>query len=202
MKPFLKLPDTLTQIRNSLNKNKYSSVNLYFQDESRFGLMTHIGRCLTSKGVKPIVKYKHAFKNTYLYGAFSPIDGDYFVYEIEGTTSEIFYKYIQRLSEHRPDEMKIVIIDNAGFHSLLQYNNEIPDNIKIVRIPPYSPELNPCEKMWAYIKQYYKNKFFESLNDVKQWLANFVKEKIDNQVVKSITHNEKYLNLFNANFIV
>jgi transposase len=161
--------------------------------------MTHVGRCLTAKGVKPLVKYKHAFKNTYLYGAFSPIDGNSFVYEIEGTTSEIFYEYIKQLSEHRPYELMIVVIDNAGFHSLKDY--EIPDNIRLVRIPPYSPELNPSEKMWAYIKQYYKNEFFESLTEVKQWLFNFIKTKINSDIVKSITHNLKFINAFNANAI-
>ena len=43
----------------SLNKNKYTSVNLYFQDESRYGLMTHLGKYLTASGVKPIVEYQH-----------------------------------------------------------------------------------------------------------------------------------------------
>ena len=199
LKPFLKLPNVLRQFRISLDKNKYDSLNLYFQDESRFGLMTHVGRCLTAKGVKPLVKYKHAFKNTYLYGAFSPIDGNSFVYEIQGTTSEIFYEYIKQLSEHRPSELMIVVIDNAGFHSLKNY--EIPDNIRFVRIPPYSPELNPSEKMWAYIKQSYKNEFFESLTEVKQWLYNFIKTKINSGIVKSITHNLKFNNAFNANHI-
>ena len=199
LKPFLKLPNVLRQFRISLDKNKYDSLNLYFQDESRFGLMTHVGRCLTAKGVKPLVKYKHAFKNTYLYGAFSPIDGNSFVYEIQGTTSEIFYEYIKQLSEHRPSELMIVVIDNAGFHSLKNY--EIPDNIRLVRIPPYSPELNPSEKMWAYIKQSYKNEFFESLTQVKQWLFDFIKTKINSDIVKSITHNVKFINAFNANHI-
>ena len=123
---FLKnLPNALEVIRLSLNKHKYRSINLYFQDESRFGLMTHIGRCLTAKGVKPVVKYQHAFKNTYLYGSFSPIDGDMFMYEIEGTSSEIFHKYLCQLSLHRPTELKVLIIDNAGFHSMKNY--KIPD---------------------------------------------------------------------------
>lgn len=175
----------------------YTSFNLYFQDESRFGLMTHIGKCLTARGIKPIVKYKHAFKNTYLYGAFSPIDGNSFIYEIEGTSSEIFYEYIKKLSEHRPKELMIVIIDNAGFHSLREYN--IPENIKLVRIPPYSPELNPCEKMWAYVKQYYKNEFFENLEEVKKWLYKFIMDNMHVDTVKSITHDKRYLDVFNAN---
>jgi len=107
LRPLKKLPNTLNDLRISLNKNRFESVNLYFQDESRFGLMTHIGRCLTAKGVKPLVKYQHAFKNTYLYGCFSPIDGHAFVYEIEGTTSEIFHKYLVEFSKHKPKEQSI-----------------------------------------------------------------------------------------------
>ena len=196
MKPLKKLPNILSDIRISLNKDKHESVNLYFQDESRFGLMTHMGRCLTAKGIKPIVKYQHAFKNTYLYGSFSPINGDAFVYEIEGTTSEIFHKYLVEFSKYQPRELKIIIIDNAGFHSLKQY--KIPDNIKLIRIPPYSPELNPSEKIWHYIKQYYKNKVFENLNNVKKWLHQFIKEELTKELVISITHNEFYLSNYRA----
>ena len=156
--------------------------------------MTHIGRCLTAKGVKPIVKYQHAFKNTYLYGSFSPIDGDSFVYEIEGTTSEIFYKYLLEFSKHKPTELKVIIIDNAGFHSLKDY--KIPVNIKLIRIPPYSPELNPAEKIWAYIKQSYKNKVFENLDNVKKWLHNYVKENLTENTIMGITHS----NLYNKNY--
>jgi hypothetical protein len=138
----------------SLNKYIIKPINLYFQDESRFGLMTHVGKCLTSKGIKPIVKYQHAFKNTCLYGSFSHINGDSFVYEIEGTKSEIFYKYLDQFSKDKPEELKIIVIDNAGFYSMKNY--ELPKNIRLVRIPPYTPELNPSEKIWAYIKPFYK----------------------------------------------
>lgn len=193
-----KLPNALKAIRINLNKNKYTSINLYFQDESRFGLMTHMGKCLTSKGVKPVVEYQHAFKNTYLYGSFSPINGDMFVYEIEGTTSEIFYNYLIEFSKYKPSEFKVIIIDNARFHSLKQYN--IPENIVLVRIPPYTPELNPSEKIWHYIKQHYKNKVFEKLENVKAWLGEFIREKLNRKLVKSITHHKFYLDIFRAHF--
>ena len=58
IKPFRFLKNfriELNQIRLSLNKNTVKRVNLYFQDESWFGLMTHVDRCLTSKDVKPVV---------------------------------------------------------------------------------------------------------------------------------------------------
>lgn len=193
---FLKnLPIELNQIRLSLDKDTIASINLYFQDESRFGLMTHTGRCLTSKGVKPIVKYQHAFKNTYLYGSFSPINGDAFIYEIEGTTSEIFYKYLVEFSKYKPTEFKVIIIDNAGFHSMKNY--QIPDNIALIRIPPYTPELNPAEKVWAYIKQYYKNKVFENLNNLKEWLHNFINDKLNESRILGITHNSFFNQIYN-----
>lgn len=197
-RPLKKLPCALSDLRIGLNKNNFESVNLYFQDESRFGLMTHIGRCLTAKGIKPIVKYQHAFKNTYLYGSFSPINGDSFVYEIEGTTSEIFYRYLVEFSKHKPKELKIVIIDNAGFHSLKKF--DIPDNIKLIRIPPYTPELNPSEKIWQYIKQYYKNKVFRDLSQVKKWLHDFIRNNLNNEIIKSITHNKIYIEAFVNHF--
>ncbi len=91
-------------------------------------------------------------------------------------------------SKHRPIQLKIIIIDNAGFHSLTKY--DIPENIKLIRIPPYSPELNPSEKIWVYVKQLYKNKVFENLENVKRWLHEFVKEKFSKKRVISITHND------------
>ena len=52
-----------------------------------------------------------------MYGSFSPITGDQFVWEIEGVNCEIFEAYLQSMSEFKPEEYKIVIIDNARFHS-------------------------------------------------------------------------------------
>ena len=193
-----KLPELLKTIIKQ-NKDKFKLINLYFQDESRFGLKTHIGRCLTARGVKPIVRYQHAFKNTYLYGSFSPINGDAFVYEIEGTTSEIFYSYILEFSKYKPNELKILIIDNAGFHSLSKY--QIPENIVFIRIPPYSPELNHSEKIWAYIKQFYKNRVFENLENVKKWLADFIVNTLTTEKIQSITSDRLFLDAYTGGFV-
>ena len=95
-------------------------------------------------------------------------------------------------------ELKLILIDNAGFHSLKQY--ETPENIVLIRIPPYTPELNPSEKIWHYIKQYHKNKVFETLENVKLWLHNFIKTELSEELVKSITNNEFYINAYKAHF--
>ncbi len=64
-----------------------------------------------------------------------------------------------------------------------------PGSLIIRRALPYSPELNPSEKIWAQIKQFYKNEFFESLSEVKQWLYDFIKNNLDHNIVKSNTHS-------------
>lgn len=157
--------------------------------------MTYIGRCITAKGVQPVVPYQHKFKNTYLYGSYSPINGNQFVWEIDGVSSAIFEAYLKAFSEFNPTEFKIVIIDNAGFHSTK--NIEVPENIYLIRIPPYSPELNPCEQVWQYIKQRYKNKTFKDMTELKNWLHSFVRN-MDAETIKSITSNHHFLNSFNA----
>ena len=120
------------------------------------------------------------------------------MYEIEGTTSEIFYSYLKEFSLYKPNETKIIIIDNARFHSLKNY--QVPENIKLINIPPYSPELNPSEKVWQYIKQYYKNTVFEDLQKVKDWLYNFVKDKLNTDNIKSIANHDLLVNAFLAHF--
>lgn len=130
-----------------------------------------------------------------LYGAYSPIDGASVVVEIEQVNLKIFERYLAELSAHQPTEYKIVVIDNAGFHN--RTNLIIPDNIYLLAIPPYSPELNPCEQVWAYVKERFKNCSFTSLKQIKNWLHSFV-EKMTPQAIQAIVANRHYLNAFYA----
>jgi len=156
--------------------------------------MTHVGRAITAMGVKPTVKFKQAFKNTFLYGSFSPINGDSFLWEVEGVCLQIFESYLTAFSKYKPDEYKIVIIDNAGFHSAVNIN--IPKNIMLINIPPYCPELNPAENVWGFLKGKFKNKVFDSLDKVKEWIYDAVNNELTVERILSITHNDFYINSF------
>ncbi len=160
--------------------------------------MTHVGTVLTAQGVKPIVNYQQAFKNTYLYGSYSPIDGSHFTWEVEGVDTLIFEAYLKAFSKYRPEELKVVVIDNAGFHSTKNIN--IPNNIKLIRIPPYTPELNPCEKVWQYLKERFKNKTFENMKELKLWLCTTVKTEINQENIISIVKSDFYISIFKACF--
>ncbi|WP_158237167.1 transposase [Aquimarina sp. MAR_2010_214] len=62
-----------------------------------------------------------------------------------------------------------MVIDNAAFH--VTKNIATPKSIYLLRIPPYTPEFNPCGQIWQYIKQRFKDRQFDSLIELKKWLS-------------------------------
>ena len=114
-----------------------------------------------------------------------------------GVNSTIFQEYLNAFSKHRQQEYKIIIIDNAGFHSTAKM--KIPNNIHLIRIPPYCPELNPCEQIWQYIKKAFKNQTFKTMKELKEWLHLKVTH-MDEDNIKSIVSNHRYLEIFNTSF--
>ncbi len=105
---------------------------------------------ITAKGVKPVAPFLHRFDNLYLFGAFSPVTGSACLLEMPHCNSQTFQLFLDRLSDQDPTEFKILILDNGAFHHAKCL--QIPSNIELIFLPPYSPELNPAEKMWRYFK--------------------------------------------------
>ena len=118
-------------------------INLFFQDESRFGLFTRNGKALTAKGIKPICPFHQVFKTTYLFGAFSPINGDKFLLELPLCNSKTFQAFLNAFALQNPHEFKIMVLDNGAFHKAAAL--QIPQNIALLFLPAYSPELNPAD---------------------------------------------------------
>lgn len=183
---------------NRYNNSRFSTVNLYFQDESRFGLFTRQKRVLTAKGIKPICLYQHRFDNTYLFGSFSPINGDSFLLELPHCNTDTFQIYLNEFSAQKPDELKIIILDNGAFHKAKRL--QIPDNIVFLFLPPYSPELNPAEKIWRYLKDQISLKVYKNLIELQDDLCNLVVHHLTADRIKSITGNRFYKNSFTVCF--
>lgn len=162
---------------------QYQEVNLYFADESRFGLFTRNGKALTAKGIKPICPFHQIFKTTYLFGAFSPINGDKFLLELPFCNADTFQIFLDEFSVHTSGQFNIVVLDNGAFHKAASLI--IPKNIGLVFLPPYSPELNPAEKVWASLKRMFSNKLFHSLDQISDFIAQSLKS-IHPENIKSI----------------
>jgi transposase len=165
-------------------KNKFNSFNIYFEDESRFGLFTRNGRSLTIKGVKPICTFQQVFKATWVFGAFAPKDGDKFILELPHCSSDMFQIYLDEFSKHNPLVLKVLIVDNGAFHKAKKL--VIPENIVLVFQPPYSPELNAAEKIWAAYKRAFTNKIFKTLDEVSEFIMNFTRN-LSKEIIQKTT---------------
>lgn len=167
---------------------------MYFEDESRFGLFTRNGKSLTAKGIKPICPFHQVFQTLYLFGAFSPINGDKFVLELPNCDSSNFQIFLNEFANQNPNEFKVIVLDNGAFHKAKSLI--IPENIGLIFLPPYSPELNPAENIWAFFKRKYTNKFHKSLDEVSSFISDTIKS-LTSETVKS-TCGFKYVfqNLF------
>lgn len=162
---------------------KLTSVNLYFQDESRFGLFTRNGKALTAKGVKPICPFHQIFKTVYLFGAFSPINGNKFLLEMPNCNADNFQIFLDQFSLQNPLELKIIVLDNGAFHKAKSL--QIPANIALIFLPPYSPELNPAENIWAILKRKFTNRLHYTLDEVSDFIRNATQD-LTAKKVKSI----------------
>jgi transposase len=174
-------------------------MNLYFEDESRFGLLTILRRMITAKGVKPVAPFLHRFDNLYLFGAFSPITGDSFLLEMPHCNSQNFQAFIDHMANQSPGEFKILILDNGAFHHAKSL--QIPNNMAFIFLPPYSPELNPAEKMWRYFKDRVSMIAYQSLESLQTKLSEVIKTTTP-QIIKSICGNEFYKNAYRDSFNV
>lgn len=193
-----KLSEKLQHIKeDKFQSGVFSTVNIYFQDESRFGLLTIQRRILTIKGVKPIMPYQHKFKNLYLFGSYSPITGTHFTLELPKCNTDCFQLYLDEFSAQSPNEFKILVLDNGAFHKAAHL--KIPANIGLLFIPPYCPELNPAEKIWRCIKDTIATEIFETLEDLSDRLC-VVIQALSAETIKSITSYQYYIDNFNAAF--
>lgn len=122
-----------------------------FFDEGRFGLRSTVMRLWAEKGKVVTVKVMQGFKNFYAYSAVCPFDGENFSLLLPGVNTDYMGIYLSQLSQSLPESKILLIMDQAGWHKSKEL--KVFDNIEIVYLPSYSPELNPIEKLWEWIKK-------------------------------------------------
>lgn len=144
---------------------------------------------LTAKGVKPICPFQQVFQSTYLYGAFSPINGNSFMLNMPYCNADCFQIFLNEMSNDNSQELKVMVLDNGAFHHAKKLI--IPKNIILIFLPPYSPELNPAEKIWQNLKRSFTNRTFKTIDNVETFI-NEKSAELDNHTIKSIC-NYKYV---------
>ena len=168
---------------------------LFVEDESRFGLLPVIRRRITLKGVKPIQPIQHVFESYYLYGAVEPSSGAAFFLEMPFLDSQCYQIYLNEFSRWASDSFNIMVLDNGSFHKAKGLI--IPENVALLFLPPYSPELNPIERLWEYIKDQIAGKLFHNLDSLKDEVAKVIK-RLSNKMIASLTGYPYILQAANA----
>ena len=159
-----------------------------FQDESGFGRINKPKYCWCKKGKRPTVPCHHIREYKYAYGAVEPLTGENFFLTLPYCNTDCMNVFLEKLSEEYKEDKILLVCDGASWHK--SKGLKIPENIEIIHIPPYTPEMNPIEQIWKQIRAMgFKNECFNSLKDVEERLGQTIRS-LTHEMVKSITHRD------------
>lgn len=156
-----------------------------FQDEAGFGRINKPKRCWSKKGVRPCVPCHHIREYMYAYGAVEPKTGENYFLILPRCNTICMNMFLENLSRSYCDDVIVLVCDGASWHK--SKTLKIPQNIFLIGIPPYTPEMNPIEQIWREIRtQGFKNEAFSTLQKVVDRLADTICN-LTTDTVKSIT---------------
>lgn len=133
-----------------------------FQDEARFGRMTDPRRCWAPFPQRPLCKAMLTREYTYAYAAASILDGRLDTLILPAANTQCMQIFLNEVAARYPEDRIVMVADGAGWHrsSLLK----LPDNMIFLKLPPYSPELNPVEHLWDDLREKsFGNLVFDSM---------------------------------------
>ena len=125
-------------------------IKVFAQDETRLGLLPVVRRRMTACGVQPVATVTHQCDNFYLYGAVAPTSGASFFLELPYLNSRAFQVWLDGFAATLPESLNLLVLDNGAGHKAKALR--WPSNVVAVFLPPYSPELNPMERLWRDLK--------------------------------------------------
>lgn len=150
-------------------RGRKGRVRVYFMDEARFGQQGTLTRIWARKGSRPTAVKQTRYEWVYLYAAVEPTTGQstaLLAPHVNVGTMNVFLEMLGKdVAERGPDDVAVVIMDQAGWH--VSRKLLVPDNVWILLLPPYSPELNPIENLWHWIRSHdTSNRTFDGYDDL------------------------------------
>lgn len=145
-------------------------VRVVFQDEARFGRMQDARRCWVPEGVRAIIKHQEVREYTYAYTALCPENGKSVSLLLPLVNSDLMNLFLEEVSRQWKEYRVVMVLDQASWH--LSKELKTFDNIRLVPLPPYSPELNPVEHLWEYVReQHLGNFYWNSMDELEDRLV-------------------------------
>ena len=145
-------------------------MRLWVQDEMRDGLHGFTRRVWGLPGQRPSAPTQQVYQWGYVYGAVGVglARTQFLLAETVDLPHAI--QFYRQVGASDPAAMHVLIQDGAGFH-LRDGDARLPDNVRILTLPPYSPELNPVEGLWDQVKDGLCNRGFATLGDLEAVLV-------------------------------
>lgn len=166
-----------------------------FQDEAGFGRINKPKYCWCEKGIRPSVPCHHIREYRYVYGAVEPATGESCFWVMPYCNTQFMNLFLQKLSETYIEDRIVLCCDGAAWHK--SGTLEVPDNIRLFYIPPYTPEMNPIEQIWKEIrKRGFRNQVFQTLENVVDRLCHTI-QSISSATIASITGRQWIIEAFN-----
>jgi hypothetical protein len=140
-------------------------VRLFFQDEARFGRMARIRRCWAPAPLRPQVANGYEREFVYVYGAVCPAQGRLHWRLTRQMNTVQMSAFLAQISAAHRREFILLVLDGASSHT--SKDLVVPENLRLVSLPPYSPELNPQEHVWDELREkLFPNRVFDHLDGV------------------------------------
>ena len=153
-------------------KNPQAEVDLWFFDEHRVGLKPILRKVWSPIGERPTAIVNHRYEWLYVYGFVKPKTGDtlwYLIPRVNTKWLNLVYESFARDAGISETQKVLLIEDNAGWHR--SQKCKIPEGLFIDFLPPYSPELQPAEKLWTLVDEPLVNKCFETIDEIEEILV-------------------------------
>jgi len=146
-------------------------VRVWVADEHRFGLISVLRRCWALRGVRVTAPYQTKYQWGYLHSALE-VDGEYAAQALfsSSVNLETSGKFLEQIAQSDPQAQHIIIWDRAGFHPRAGHAS-IPAGVYLLPLPPYSPELNPVEKIGAFIKDAVCNRVWQTMQAIEEAIS-------------------------------
>ena len=180
-----KLPAVLATLLTQ-ESVKGRHVRLMFQDAARFGRMVRIRRCWAPAPQRPVVDNGYEREFQYVYGAVSPLAGELDWCICPAMDTEPLGGVLAQVSAAHPQDFIVMVVDGASSHVAKAL--VVPENIRLHRLPGYSPQLNPQEHLWDELReQEFPNRVFSDMAGVVRTLeAGLPRLAADRERVRSI----------------
>jgi transposase len=174
-------------VRTIAQAHPTKRLRIYFQDESRFGQQGTTTNVWAKRGSRPTATRQTEYEYLWVLGAVCPETG-----HAEGLLSpqlnaKIVGEFLAQFARTVPtDEHAVMLWDGAGFHASKQLR--LPDNVTVVTLPAYSPELNPIENLWHYLKSHcWSNRAYDDYDALEQAAVDaWCKVALDAELMKTV----------------